>query len=68
VSKNAEFHADFKSAEKVLKKYTKIKLLAEMGQKYALFPLLLMFVTLVLLITFFGAFFKKTFSMDMKSA
>jgi hypothetical protein len=29
VSKNAEFHADFKSVEKVFKKYTTKKLLAK---------------------------------------
>ncbi len=37
-----------------------------MWRKYALFPLLLMFLKLILLITFFGAFF--IFSTDLKSA
>jgi hypothetical protein len=62
VSKNAEFHADFKSIEKVLKKCTKKKLLAKTWRKNALFSLLLMFVKLVLLITFFGAFFYNFFN------
>ncbi len=65
--KNAEFHADLKSVEKVLIKCTNMKLFAEVRQKYALFPLLLMFVKLVLLITFL-VHLKKTFSKDMKSA
>ncbi len=56
MSKNAEFHADFKSVGKVLKKFTNKKLAAKMWRKYTLFPLLLRFVKLVLLITFFGAF------------
>jgi hypothetical protein len=62
VSKNAEFHADFKSFEKGLKKCTKKKLLAQTWQKYVLFPLLLMFIKLVLLIAFFGAFLKNFFN------
>ncbi len=49
VSKYAEFHTDFKSVEKVLKEFTK-KVLTKMWRRYALFPLLLMFVKLVLLI------------------
>jgi hypothetical protein len=67
LSKNAEFHADFKSVEKVLQKCTEKKLLAKMWWKYALFPLLLMFIKLVLFIPFLVHFF-KTFSTDMKSA
>ncbi len=66
VSKNAEFHADFESVEKVLKKCTIKKLLAKMWRKKALFHFLLMFVKLFLLITFFGAFF-TTFSTVSKS-
>jgi hypothetical protein len=58
--KNAEFHADFKSFEKVFKNVQK-KLLAKMWRKYALFPLLLMFIKLVLLITFVWGFFLKLF-------
>ncbi len=57
VSKNTEFHADFESVEKGLKKCTKKKLLAKTWRKYALFSLLLMFVKLVLLITFFWCIF-----------
>ncbi len=64
VSKNAEFHADFKSVEKVLKKCTKKKLWAKTWRKNALFSLLLMFVKLVLLITFFLVHF---FTTDSKS-
>ncbi len=37
VSKNAEFHADFESVEKVLKKFTQKKLLAKTWRKNALF-------------------------------
>ncbi len=37
VSKNAGFHADFESVEKVLKKCTQKKLLAKTWRKYALF-------------------------------
>ncbi len=64
--KTQKFHADFKSVEKIIKMYKK-KLLAKTWRKYELFPLLLMFVKLVLLITFFGAFC-KTFSTNLKSA
>ncbi len=63
----AKFHADFESVDKNLKKWTQKKLLAKMWRKYALFSLLLMFVKLVLLVTFFGSFF-TTFSTDSKSA
>ncbi len=56
--KNAEFHADFESLEKMHQK----KLLAKMSRKYALFLLLLMFVILVLLITFFCTFFNIFFN------
>jgi hypothetical protein len=45
-------YADFKSVEKFLKNVPK-KLLAKMLRKNALFPLLVIFVKLVLLITFF---------------
>ncbi len=62
VSKNPECHTDFESVEKVLKKCTNKKLLAKMWWTYALFTLLLMFVKLVLLITFFGAFFNTFFN------
>ncbi len=61
VSKNAEFHADFESVEKVLIKWTQKKLLEKTWRKYALFSLLLMFVKLVLLVTFFCAFFISFF-------
>ncbi len=60
VSKNAEFHADFESIKKVLKKCT-IKLLAKMWRKKALFHFLLMFVKLFLLITFFWCIFLQLF-------
>ncbi len=43
VSKDAEFYADFKSAEKVLKNAPKRE------RKYLLFPLLLMFVKHVMI-------------------
>ncbi len=59
VSKNAEFHADFESVEKVLKKWTPKKLLAKTWRKYALFSLLIMFVKLVLLVTFFWCIFLR---------
>ncbi len=65
--KNAEFHADFESVEKVLKKCTEKKLLAKTWRKNSLFSILLMFVKLVLLITFFGAIFNN-FLTDSKSA
>ncbi len=68
VSKNAEFHADFEYVKKGLKKCTKKKLLAKTWRKYALFSLLLMFVKLVLLITFFLVHFFTTFSTDSKPA
>jgi hypothetical protein len=61
VSKNADFHADFESVEKVLKKCFKKKLLAKTWRKNAIFSLLLMFVKLVLLITFFGCIFSQLF-------
>ncbi len=54
--KNTEFHADSGSVEKNLKNTPKK---AEMWRKYALFTLLLMFVKLVLLITFVCAFFNN---------
>ncbi len=59
--KNAEFYADFESVEKVLKECTKKKLLAKRWRKNALFSLLLMFVKLVLLITFFWCIFSQLF-------
>ncbi len=55
-------NADLKSIKKVFKKFTKKKVLAKMWRKYALFPLLLMFVKIVLLITFLCAFFKNFFN------
>ncbi len=61
VSKNAEFHADFESVEKVLKKCIKKKLLAKTWRKNAHFSLLFMFVKLVLLITFFWCIFSQLF-------
>ncbi len=67
VFKNAEFHTDFKSVENVLKKCTK-KYAAKIWQKYALFPLLLMFVKLALLITFLVHLVQKKISTDLKSA
>jgi hypothetical protein len=42
VSQNAEFHADFKSLEKVVKKCTLKSYSTKTGCKYATFPLLLM--------------------------
>ncbi len=45
-----------------LKKVIKKKLLAKTWRKYTLFSLLLMFVKLVLLITFFGEFFNNFFN------
>ncbi len=61
VSKNTEFHADFKFIGKVYKKCTK-KSLANMWWNYALFPLLLMFVKLVFLITLFWCIFFNFFN------
>ncbi len=60
-------HADFKSVEKVSKKCIQKKLLTKTWRNYALFSLLLMFVKLVLLITFFVHYF-TTFSTVSKSA
>ncbi len=60
-SKNTEFDADFESDEKVLKKCTQKRLLAKTWRKYALFPLLLMFVKLVLLVTFFWCNYLQLF-------
>jgi hypothetical protein len=57
----AEFHADFKSVEKVLKKCTKKGLIKNVTE-ICPFSLLLMFVKLVLLITFFGVFFYNFFN------
>jgi hypothetical protein len=56
VIKNAEFHADFESVSKVLKKMQQKKLLPKLCRKYAPFSLLLMSVILFLLITFLGAY------------
>ncbi len=56
VSKNAEFHADFESVERVLKMCAIKKLLAKCDGKMPFFTLL-MFVKLFLLITFFCEFF-----------
>ena len=44
---NMGINADFQSVEKVEKKFPQKKLLTEMCQKYALFPILLMCVKLV---------------------
>ncbi len=57
------FWIRWKSFEKMYQK----KLLAKTWQKNALFSLLLMFVKLVLLITFFWCIFFPTFSTDSKS-
>jgi len=58
--KNAEFHADFKSVEKVLKKFTtKSYFVAEIFT-FSIF--LLMFIKIVWLITFFGEVFKNFFN------
>ena len=46
--KKAEFHADFKSVEKVLKKYIK-KVISKNVMEICAFPLLLIFLNLVLL-------------------
>jgi hypothetical protein len=43
-------------------KYLQKKVIGKNVKKYALFPLLLMFIKLVLLITFFGALFKNVFN------
>ncbi len=55
--KNAEFHADFKSVEKVFKNVPK-KVISKNMTEICTFSLLLMFIKLVLIITFFGTFFK----------
>jgi hypothetical protein len=55
LSINAEFHADFESVEKVLKKCTK-KVIIKNVTEICTFSLLLMFVKLVLLITFLCLF------------
>jgi hypothetical protein len=57
VLKNAEFHADFESVEKVVKKYTKKSY--QQSEKSAYFR--------HVFANNFGAFF-KTFSTDSKSA
>jgi hypothetical protein len=56
VEKKTEFHVDFKSVEKDFKKGTK-KVISKNVTETCAFPLLLMFIKLVLLITFFGSFF-----------
>jgi hypothetical protein len=61
VSKNAEFHADFESVVKVLKKCTK-KVIGKNMTEICAFSHLIMFVRLVLLITFFGATFYNFFN------
>ncbi len=53
---------------KILMKCTQKNLLAKMWRKYALFSLLLMFVKLVLLVTFVWGISFTTFSTDSKSA
>jgi hypothetical protein len=65
--KNAEFHADFESVEKVVEKTHQKRLLAKTCRKYPLFSLLLVFVNLVLFITFLVRFL-TTFSTDSKLA
>jgi hypothetical protein len=56
VSKNAEFHADFKSAEKSFEKMNPKKVISKNLTEICTFSLLHMFVKLVLIVTFFGAF------------
>jgi hypothetical protein len=63
--KNAEFHADFKSVEKVLKKFTKKSYFVAEIFTFSIF--LLMFIKIVWLITFLVKF-SKTFLMYLKSA
>ncbi len=60
VSEYAEFHADFESVETVFEKMYQKKFIAKTWRKY-LFSLLLMFVKLVLLITFFRGIFVQLF-------
>jgi hypothetical protein len=64
VSKNAEFHADFKSVEKVLKKCTKKKLLAKTWRKNAFTHV----CQTCFAYNFFLVHFFTTFSPDSKSA
>jgi hypothetical protein len=66
VSKNAEFHADFKPVEKVLKIVPK-KVIGENVTKICTFSTFTHVHQTCLLITFFWCFF-KTFSTDLKSA
>ncbi len=61
VSKTQNFTLISNPLKNVLKNLLK-KLLAKMWRKHALFPLLLMFVKLALLITFLCAFFKNFFN------
>jgi hypothetical protein len=56
VSKNAEFHADFESVEKVLKKRTK-KVISKTVSEICTFFTFTHVVKLVLLITFFVCIF-----------
>jgi hypothetical protein len=56
VSKNAEFYADFESVEKDLKKFPK-KVISKNVTEICTFSLLLMFIKLVLLITFLWCIF-----------
>jgi hypothetical protein len=65
LSKNAEFHSDFKSAR--LKSFEKCTKKSLNMTEICTFSLLLMFVKLVLLITFL-VHCLTTFSMDLKSA
>ncbi len=65
--KNAEFHADFESVEKVVKKCAKKKLLAKEVWRTWVNVKKVHFSVTILLIPFFGAFFQN-FLTDSKSA
>jgi hypothetical protein len=60
LSKNAEFHADFESVEKVLKNAPK-KFICKNVTEICPFSLLLMFIKLVLLITSFWCIYSQLF-------
>ncbi len=68
VSKNAEFHADFESVEKVLRKCTIKKLLAKMWRKKPFFSLFTNVRQTFFAYNFFLMHFFTTFSTDSKSA
>ncbi len=61
VSKNAEFHADFKSVEKVLKKCTK-KVISKNVTEICTFFTFTRVRQTCFAITFFGAFFNNFFN------